>query len=135
MNHVCLWPESRQENTTIRGPMLHPEQNVASAPLPTHKHLSNRHLLTATKKASQSNDIEYLSSGSLVVDGEYGYHCSIRPMNQKAWVDVGSPRFSYLQPVQYICNYYYLCLYIIPKFFIPPMCHPASTPLFSSVEA
>jgi hypothetical protein len=23
-------------------------------------------------------------------------------MNQKAWIDVGSPRFSYLQPIQHI---------------------------------
>ena len=32
----------------------------------------------------------------------YGYHCSIRPMNQKAWIDDKSPRFSYLRPIQYI---------------------------------
>jgi len=31
---------------------------------------------------------------------QYGYYCPIRPMNKKAWIDVGSPCFSYLQPIQ-----------------------------------
>ena len=32
----------------------------------------------------------------------FGHPYSIRPMNQKAWIDVKRPRFSYLQPIQYI---------------------------------
>jgi hypothetical protein len=32
----------------------------------------------------------------------FSYPYSIRPMNQKAWIDVKSPRFSYLQPIQYL---------------------------------
>jgi hypothetical protein len=31
-----------------------------------------------------------------------GYHFSIRPINQKAWIDINRPRFFYLRSIQYI---------------------------------
>ena len=33
---------------------------------------------------------------------DFGYHFSIRPINQKAWIDINRPRFSYLQPILYL---------------------------------
>jgi hypothetical protein len=35
-------------------------------------------------------------SGAAPLEEESGYHCSPRPMNIKAWIDVKSPRFFYL---------------------------------------
>ena len=32
---------------------------------------------------------------------DFDYHCSVRPMNQKAYNGVKSPRLSYLRPMQY----------------------------------
>ncbi len=43
-----------------------------------------------------------------------GYHCSIRPTNQKSWIEVKSPSFSYLQPIQYLVVMGYGMKAVIP---------------------
>jgi hypothetical protein len=44
----------------------------------------------------------YIERFCIWLSEHYGYHCSIRPMNQKAWIEVKSPRFSYLPPILYL---------------------------------
>ena len=37
-----------------------------------------------------------------IQNAQYGYHCSIRSRNFKAWTDVNSPHFSYWRSTQHI---------------------------------
>ena len=63
--------------------------------------MSSTYLRTYLARARWDTRMYSLSSASTSPE-DYGYKCSIRPMNQKAEVEVKSPRISYLQPIQYL---------------------------------
>ena len=56
---------------------------------------------TAIARLSNQVDGESAPQGNIQTVTS-SYHFSIRPINKKAWIDINSPRFFYLQSIQYI---------------------------------